>query len=61
MLQMIKQTTYLQAIRETVTTLERQCLQALLDEAGGDHVRAAEMAGLSLVERRDKLSFFEIS
>ncbi len=61
MLQMIKQTTYLQAIRETVTTLERQCLQALLDEAGGDHVRAAEMAGLSLVEWRDKLSFFEIS
>lgn len=60
MLQMIKQTTYVQAIKESVVILERQCLQALLDEAGGDHVRAARMAGLSLTEWQEKLALFEI-
>ncbi len=59
MLQMIKQTTYTQAIRETVTILERQCLQALLNEAAGDHIRAARMAGLSLDQWQEKLAFFE--
>jgi DNA-binding NtrC family response regulator len=60
MLQMIKQTTYVQAVKETVIILERQCLQALFDEAGGDHVHAARMAGLSLTEWQEKLALFEI-
>lgn len=60
MLQMIKQSTYSQAIKETVNILERQCLQALLDEAGRDHMRAARMAGLSLTEWHEKIASFEI-
>jgi hypothetical protein len=60
MLKMIKQSTYMQVIRETVTNLERQCLQSLLNEADGDHARAAQMAGLSLTEWQEKLTSFEI-
>jgi len=59
-LSMIKQTTYSQAIRETVTVLERKCLQALLDEARGDHNQAAHTAGLSMVEWHEKLAFFKV-
>ena len=46
----IKKSTYAQAIRDTVTHLERQCLQALLDDARGDPARAADLAGLTLEE-----------
>lgn len=60
LLQKIKQTNYVQVIKETVIILERQCLQALLDEAGGNHKHAAQMAGMSLTEWQERLAFFEI-
>lgn len=50
----IKSTTYERAIQETVTHLERQCLEALLAEAQGDAEVAAATAGLSLQEWLNK-------
>lgn len=60
LLQMIQQTTYAQVIRETVQDLERQCLQALLRDAGGDHARAAGMAGMGLSEWLEKLAALRV-
>lgn len=56
----IKQSTYARAIAETVQDLEKQCLHALLREAGGSDARAAELAGLSLQEWLDKAELFEL-
>ena len=52
----IKETSYAQAIQETVHHIEKQCLQALLADAGGNNAKAAEMAGLALSEWLEKLA-----
>ena len=52
----IKQTGYVQVMDEVVQSLERQCLQALLHEAGGDAQRAADMAGCSLEDWQRRLA-----
>lgn len=57
----IKQNTYEQAIAETVQNLEKQCLHALLQEAGGIPARAAELAGLSLQQWLDKAARFALT
>lgn len=56
----IKEANYAQVIRETIQQLERQCLQALLDEAGGDDAKAAAMAGLSLSEWLQKRAWVRL-
>ena len=52
----IKETSYAKVIEDTVHQLERQCLEALLRDAGGDDAKAAEMAGLDLSEWLKKLA-----
>lgn len=60
LLHLIQQTNHDQVIKETVIILEKQCLQVLLDQAGGDPRRAANMAGLSLAQFQEKLTFLGI-
>jgi len=46
----IKQSSYQQVIFDTVQSLERDCMRALLSEVSGDHNRAATLAGCTLTD-----------
>ncbi len=57
----MKQSTYAQVINETVQNLERECMRALLNEAAGDHQRAAKLAGCELQDWFNKAGALKIS
>ncbi len=46
----IKQSSYQQVILDTIQSLERDCMRALLREVSGDHHRAATLAGCTLTD-----------
>ena len=57
----IKQSTYKQVISEIVQSLERACMQALLNETAGDHQRAAQMAGCELKDWLNQAAALKIT
>lgn len=56
----IKQSSYKKVISDTVHNLERDCIRALLQEVGGDHVRAADLAGCDMKDWLVKVAMLKM-